>query len=633
MKRLYLLLLGLLLLPASLAVAQKITADPTTAVAGQIGLWTITLSGIDQPLRAGDEFLVQLPMGWHIDHWPKGKKEQTKDPEQVDYVTARCSNPAVKTHIQITKECLDGQIDRYSKIHRVIVDEGEVRPTDTLTLVYGGNKGTKAPDTAEMNTVLARIRRKDETSTGKLMSCSIDVRPAAPAYVRFFAPSQAVAGQPFAIRLRFFDEQHNVADYDGEVRARGSDGQSVTIRVAGGQGVASVKVLQPGTVTFSTTGVIPGGSAETNPTRVTAKAPKLLVAWGDMHSHSQASMDAQGTTESAFRYARDGVCLDFYTCTDHATRDIPGEGITSKEWGLIKQLNAKYNDSGHFVTILAYEVSMPAPYGHHNIFFRSASEPLYDVREKVDIESLWAALRGKQAFTVPHHTGITWGRMGSHAMDFAKYGDPLEPLMEIYSLWGSSEYYGNELPYEDQPFGRGGPSSTPGQHYARDAWLLGRDLGVVGGGDDHTAHPGRPNAGVTAVLTPSLTREAIFDSLRERHTYASIGERILLSFTVNGQLMGEKVELPAGTLPLIEGEVTGTADVAYAEVLRLQDGEYKSIWRLEPENTRNVKFSFQDKDFHSSAMYYLRVAEDKKVDGTPVHAWSSPIWVRSNSKP
>jgi len=634
MRHICCLALLLALLSSSSCFAVQITATPTTAVASKVGTWTITLSDVGPALKAGDEFLVQFPMGWHVNHWAKAKAEQVTDPESPDYVAATCSNPAVKVHVLLRKQGLDGQVDRYGKVFRVIIDEGEIGPNDKLSLVYGGKKGTIAPDTAELNTVLARVKRRDDTAVGQMMTCTIMVRPMPPKYARFFAPSQAVVGQHFPIRLRLFDERNNIAAYDGKVRVKGSDGQTVEMKIAAGKADVLVRAMRPGVVTFKTVTAIPGGNAETNPTRLTTKAPKTLIAWGDMHSHTEISKDAEGTTEGAFLYARDGNCLDFYTCTDHTAGDNGAEGITDKEWNTIKDLNAKYNNPGHFVTILAYEWSMGAPWGHHNVFFRTASEQLYKERDTKNLEGLWQALRGKQAFTVPHHTGIGFSRGGEKgsAVDFNQYGDPLEPLIEIFSLWGSSEYYGNDMPYEQQTFGAGSPSSKPGQHYARDAWLLGRDLGVVGGGDDHTAHPGRPNAGITAVLTPSLTREAVFDSLRSRHTYTCVGERMLVDFAINGKTMGDDVTLAPKTLPLINCEVTGTANIAFAEVVRLQDGKYETVWRAEPKATRHVKFSFKDSKFHESAMYYLRVAEQKKIESRQVYAWSSPIWVAQEAR-
>jgi len=98
----------------------------------------------------------------------------------------------------------------------------------------------------------------------------------------------------------------------------------------------------------------------------------------------------------------------------------------------------------------------------------------------------------------------------------------------------------------------------------------GFQLGFVGASDDHIGHPGykpRPlgryyfdgYGGLAAVYAPVKRRDAIFDAMKSRRTYATNGSRIILRTTLNGRPMGEVV--PSAPRRLVEGVVHGTAPI------------------------------------------------------------------------
>jgi hypothetical protein len=71
---------------------------------------------------------------------------------------------------------------------------------------------------------------------------------------------------------------------------------------------------------------------------------------------------------------------------------------------------------------------------------------------------------------------------------------------------------------------------------------------------DHSApargHWQRPDhaggMGKACVYAPELTREAILDAIRARHTYGTTAARIFLDMRVNGHLMGDKIPATEG---------------------------------------------------------------------------------------
>ena len=199
-------------------------------------------------------------------------------------------------------------------------------------------------------------------------------------------------------------------------------------------------------------------------------------------------------------------------------------------------LTDRHYQPGHFVTIHAYECSLEAPYGHHNVYFRGKPGPLF-AEGDVSLPDLWNALKAGEALTIPHHTG---------KMPFPIFWYPHNPELdrniEIYSAHGLSEAYdpSHPLSFENSTFTD--PSrSVKGPQYAQDAWMQGLQLSTLASSDDHRAHPGQPQYGLAAVAATGLTRTEILDSLYQRRTYGTTGSKILLKFSIDGQQMGSQI--------------------------------------------------------------------------------------------
>jgi hypothetical protein len=140
------------------------------------------------------------------------------------------------------------------------------------------------------------------------------------------------------------------------------------------------------------------------------------------------------------------------------------------------------------------------------------------------------------------------------------FDESLMPLVEIASCWGVFEWF-----YED-------------------ALRRGAVFGFSAGSDDHTARPGMSFAsrghfatggGLTAVLALERTREAIWDAIRARRTYATTGARLLLDVVANGRHpMGAAFDAGAGSVE-IAARVHGTAPLWRVELLRWPDVVYR----------------------------------------------------------
>ncbi|MHC4175446.1 MAG: DUF3604 domain-containing protein, partial [Planctomycetota bacterium] len=130
-----------------------------------------------------------------------------------------------------------------------------------------------------------------------------------------------------------------------------------------------------------------------------------------------------------------------------------------------------------------------------------------------------------------------------------------------YSEWGNAEHDRAPYPYIRHTEGGRWTKNTLHHFLAQ-----GRRLGVIASTDDHLGFPGGYREGLAAVLATELTREAIFDAIRNRRTYAVTGDRIGLDFQLNGRLMGR--ELPYTRHRELAVTVTGWDQLDRVEILK-----------------------------------------------------------------
>jgi hypothetical protein len=348
----------------------------------------------------------------------------------------------------------------------------------------------------------------------------------------------------------------------------------------------------------------------------------------DLHIHTKISSDGMGT--DPYTYAREVAGLDFAGTADHA------ESMGELGYAQTLRWLEEANEPSRFVTIPGDERNPAAWTGHHNIYFRRVQDLL-----------AYAVLPGKDrslprdpsvAMLVPHHTGIAWGGgptagVGA-AVDLDACDDHgLRPVMEIYSHHGQSELYDPQhiLAYEFNRMRnpeRRANTSVPGPYYAQNYWKAGRRLGVIGSSDEHSGQGGRRHGGLAAVWAEELTREGIFDALRQRRCYATTGERILVDFSVNGVPMGGAERRPKGTRLPIRLRVWGTALLLRVEVLRYRFGVDEAFYPILSQAPRpeslNASYELED-EFTGSCLYYARVTQEPLA--WPGMAWTSPVWI------
>jgi len=357
-----------------------------------------------------------------------------------------------------------------------------------------------------------------------------------------------------------------------------------------------------------------------NPIRVTENAPDYRIFWGDPHWQTFFS-DGIRCPEELYAFARDEGFLDFGAISDHM------EAVTDRQWDYFQAVTNDFNEPGRFVTLIGQEWTNHDPRvgapGHRNVYYRGNGGPVLRSTDADchTLETLWRkldAMTDQEVLAIPHHPANKI--MG---VDWAQGWNPrYEKAVEIHSVWGSSECHhddGNIMPIQHCD------GEVRGRHVI-DALRRGYKLGFVGGGDIHDGRPGdelhdnsfppAPErhwpAGYTAALVPTLTREAVFDAMATRRTYATTQSRIYLEVTVRDAEKGRHVI-----------DVAAASEDGIREAAVVLNG--KVIQQLPPANDRRiVRMDRLAVPMEPDDFYYVRIttARDNM-------AWSSPHWAEA----
>jgi len=502
--------------------------------------------------------------------------------------------------------------------------DGAVPAGAPIRIVYAN---TYAPYVSETERVWMRVAGQEPAEPPALT-----VTPGPAESVRIIVPSGVEPGEAFDVLVVSLDRFENrsctrdagetLARSDGEV---GAEGLSFT----GGTRLAT-RIEKEGVFLFRL------GDAVSNAVRVRkgVRGPY----WGDIHIHTKVSGDGQGT--DPYGYARDVSGLDFAGCADHCeSMGEPGYAQVL-DWA-----NDAY-EPGRFVTVLADERNPRPLTGHHNIYFRDeesflrhAAKGGYDPpADRAEAEAWMGTLDPSRVMLIPHHTGIAWRNRPRDGIGAAVAIDAVEdrglrPVMEIYSHHGQSEVHAPQhvLAYEFNRMRnpeRRGNTSVFGPYYAQAYWMAGRQLGASGSSDEHSGQGGRRHGGIAAVFAEELTREGVFDALRERRCYATTGERILVDFSVDGVGMGQSEKRKKGARVPVVLKVWGSALLLRVEILRYARGRDDAFVPVVSEVPRPESMDFEcemEDEVSGDCIYYARVTQEPL--GWPAMAWTSPVWI------
>jgi len=364
-------------------------------------------------------------------------------------------------------------------------------------------------------------------------------------------------------------------------------------------------------------------------TRQAPESGGYKVFFGDIHTHSAVTAGGgegcgMGTIDENYQYAMGPGGLDLYALTDHERQ------LSAETYCDYFRKADEYTQEGSFVALPGYEFTN-SMWGHRNVYFESCDCPLvgaprsypagyWDLNNLRTPEELWVALdnAGVRAITVPHHPSAT-----SHPLTWDHFNPKYDRLVEVYSSWGSSEYYG------DYP--RGVSDRFRGL-YVRDALNQNLRLGLIASSDGHDGHPGNAQSplhkhhhifhplgsGWIAVLAPELGRKAVFDAMYERRCYATTGVPIVLDVSMEGHPMGLELSLAKRRPLRLQIKVMGANGLDHIRIIK--NGKIRETIPCHGEWEADIDWI--DGQPAMSNYYYVRVVQTDRES-----AWSSPIWV------
>ena len=582
-------------------LAGNITVSPPVFVVGEKPTITFLYTTGDLGIKKNGTLQLLIPTIWSA--------PQNSDPAKDGYTFCELGD---KGTLVMEEHIPDNTL--------TITLARELSPGEQILITYGvknnNDGGVRLTDFPWDNLAFPFIIDYDGTGSkiGKLFTNPIKIIAGPASRVRLFVPITVRVRERALVKTSvgdtFFNFPEPRVNYSTKVNKQPG---MVFLPLVKGDKFTSVKFKKTGMTTI--TAVIERSTYAGNRLEVQDEKASFNLYFGDLHGHSLGS-DGLHPPEEYFAYGREISGLDVCVLTDH------GECIYAENkynWDYLIKAAEEAHKSGEFITFPAFEWTHGG-WGHRCVYYldaKSAFEAGYFNscnEESNSPDKLYALVRKAQPIIIPHHTMAVY--------KWEVHDPELEPLVEIYSMWGSSEYPGN--PLWQLKLKEGSPVSQ--------ALDLGYQLGFVGSGDNHHGQPAQgltqskfiqlnhPN-GLAGVWAKQLTREAIWEALKARRTFATTGARIFVDFAINDQPMGSII--PSSGNDECRWEVRGTDRM---ESLEIVTNGNKTVYSMTDINSDEFRGNFTimptEETQAKTSFYYLRI---KQADNN--WAWTSPVWI------
>jgi hypothetical protein len=305
--------------------------------------------------------------------------------------------------------------------------------------------------------------------------------------------------------------------------------------------------------------------------------------------HSGAS-DGFGERRELLQMARDWQCLDFMAFNDHVEPGLCAQAWTPETRARLKDALDDFLEPGRFVPLGGLELNR-----HVNLWSRGDQYTEFTLQEPGD----WPGTLDAVQRLVESDNWL----VGYHGFE------------RLESVLGHLPPPVHMLQVAER-----GDEEDVGLFLAR-----GDRTGFFAATDTHLGLPGCPPAGapreapagLTAVLARELTRGAVFDALRARRCYATMGTRHLVWFEANGHPMGQDLPVTPGERVELLLRAAGREFIERVEFWR--DGNMaRSIF----VGSQQAQVEHHDRapDRGSTCWHVRIVLEDGRL------IWTSPIW-------
>lgn len=337
--------------------------------------------------------------------------------------------------------------------------------------------------------------------------------------------------------------------------------------------------------------------------------------FGQLHSHTNYS-DGQGTPEEAYAWARDMGKADFFAVTDHSnsldsdTSATLADGSMSSEWKNLHTIADKYNENGKFTAIAGFEMTWSGStggWGHINTFntngFLSRNSKIGG--KAVDLQMYYNEIKKyPESISQLNHPGSTFGDFN----DFGYYDPQVDKVVSMIEV-GNGE----------------GPVRGTGYFPSYELYTRALDKGwhvaPTNNQDNHKAGWVTANNARTVVLAPSLSRESVYDALRNMRTYATEDSNLRIMYKVNNKVMGSFLSKPSSLDINIDINDPDSLD-KIGKVSIISNGGVVVASKTFDSNNASWNLKVDPKYTY----YYVRIDQaDKDI------AVTAPVWTADNS--
>ncbi|HAZ36661.1 MAG TPA: DNA-binding protein [Clostridiaceae bacterium] len=339
--------------------------------------------------------------------------------------------------------------------------------------------------------------------------------------------------------------------------------------------------------------------------------------YGQIHSHTNYS-DGTGTPDEAYAYAKDNAKADFFAVTDHSNwfdndkqgrffiDNDPAKGEndcpTSEKWTKLHQIADKYNEEGKFAAIAGFEMTWSGStggWGHINTFNTKGFETRSN--SDVDLKTYYDKIsKLPNSISQLNHPGKTFGDFADFGF-YSKAADKVVDLVEVGNGEGPVR----------------GSGYFPSYEYYTRALDKGWHLAPTNNQDNHKGKWVNANTARTVMLAQNLTRDNIYDSMRNMRVYSTEDENMKINYTVNGKPMGSFLNNP-DKLDFVIDINDPDPDDRIGKVSIIVNGGAVIDSKDFDKNSAHWEFSLDPQYDY----YYVRVDEkDKDI------AVTAPVWV------
>jgi hypothetical protein len=358
--------------------------------------------------------------------------------------------------------------------------------------------------------------------------------------------------------------------------------------------------------------------------------------FGQLHGHTQYS-DGAGSLDSALSYIKnlpDSANVQFVAFTDHSnyfdSKNAPNveaalydtslvkDSDANHSWKTYKDTIAQFNEdnAGSMVAIGGFEMTWSGGPGHINTFNTPGivsrnNSTLNNKTDDAGMKAYYALLsqtEGANSISQFNHPGTTFGNF----KDFSYWNPVIDSRMYMVEV-GNGE----------------GQIGAGGYYPSYEQYIMALDKGwhlaPTNNQDNHQGKWGNANDARDVILTDNFTEEGIYDAIRALRMYATEDKNLELGYTVNGLMMGSRIETVPGKLD-IEVSVYDpdrTDSIAKVEVV-VNSGKVAHVWD-DPAEFKSGTLSVTLAPEYS--YYFIRVTQK---DGDL--AVTAPVWVGESLK-